>query len=155
MPVFSAFVLILGFVAAVYFLQARECSAAGPIFRRGAASSPVALWLSAFVFYGYFVLQPDGYAIRNGLVASPAKDLVVVLALSALESVFMACVARFGPHRDVHRALLLLLAFLPWAIFWLLSSMHAAPVFTAHALWQIFVVAGLLISIVTCFIRKR
>ncbi len=155
MPVFSACVLILGFIAAVYFLQPRAGSAAGPIFRRVAASSPVALWLSALVFYSYFVLQPDAYAIRNGLVTSPAKDLVLVLALSALESVFMAGVARFGPRRNVHRSLLQLLAFLPWAVFWLLSAMHAAPVFTAHALWQIFVVAGLLISIGTCIIRKR
>ena len=155
MPSVRLLLFCLAAFCVVYFLLPHNIKESRPISGLPALSAPVALWFCGLIFYAFFSMQPDGYAIQNNLKPTPVKDLFVVLGLSTLECIFLACVATFGPRRSSLKALTLLLVFGPWAVFWVISSMHAAPVFSAHAIWQLIVVAGLVISLVTSIWQKN
>ena len=153
MPILNAFVIAFSSMLIVYLLHPRriEQTTSASV----AASSPAYLWLSALAFYTYFSAQPDGYAIRNQITPTPIRDLGVVLLFSSIECLLLHAVIKFGPRRVAHKVLALMCLFWPWAALCIAGSMNSSPVFTAHAVWQLLVAIGLLVSLILCARRRH
>jgi hypothetical protein len=107
-------------------------------------------WLAAVALYVWAAFAPDYYAIHHNLKTYPLRDAMLFSLVSAVECLALLLILRPWTFRGSRwRLLIALILFVPWTALCALSLMHMSPFYSAHALWLLLVVIGLVIAMFT------